>query len=439
MKTNLLFASQRGSTAFFVSAVVLPLVFFVFTLGLDLNKYFFERDRLQKAIDQAAFYSYRFLPFQKAAATAARSQLASAGLEAKISTSRDGIRIELNTLSQLVFAKYFAIDAGIPIFVSASARGPVLDVFLALDVSSYMAPDPLGDTAWGYPEDWPAAQYFMFDRLFYRDGKMISPQLISEQCFNPSFSELKKTAIELFEYFSSFSTSAIGLGFYPGAAGAIDIARPLGNPGRVAEEVGEAVFLDYQGRYQADLFCIAAAENEQTHSEYNFHNAYAPGSGYQPTAATDLTAREIIWGKSVMNLRYADTVSALREISNSLISGGDSKTRGSLVNSPQKLGILLSGDLPRVGGSRFPDASVKIALAEEFQKLRLVAQKLKSQISIYFVVIPTPEIEAYFTEIIEFFKAESTDDILKIKLLSGDSASITGAIMLDKQTVVISE
>ena len=234
-----------GSISFFVAAFVIPFLFFLFSLSLDLSKYYTETQKAQKAADDAALFAYRFLPFGDQAVIAARNFLNDYGNlaeGAEITADGHSVSIALNATSALSFARLFGLQAGVPMAAYARAWGTPLDAFIALDSSAQLGPAVPTGTPWGESDQWPAAYFFDALHPLYNQGVQIDPRLLTQRCFNPAFSALKKAAIAAYDYLSISPQNAVGVGFYPGAVSPLDLARDTLPGGVVDAGRGEARF-----------------------------------------------------------------------------------------------------------------------------------------------------------------------------------------------------
>ncbi len=413
--------SQKGSLTMFIAFVILPILFFLFTLSLDLSMYYTSAQRAQKVVDDAVLYAHRFLPSQTSAEQAANLYIQQntpnfdlQKSSATVTAGNDFIEVNFQNSITLTFASLLGIGDGnlaLPYSVTALARSTPLDIFMAIDTSSYLAPNPLGsaDKAWGESNYWPEAYYFEHERKVFRveegstssNGQVLAARLATQQCFNPVFSELKRAAIQIYDYLGNFDLNYIGLGFYPFTGADLDIARMPLKPGErnpkpenVSDNIGEADFNTVNGSiFVNNSLCAAAAETETNrtsgHDGYKFpqrslnirqtiSNNYAcsqsitdPISGnFNADFQQCLHARDVIWSQAVSPTSEQHFPNTLRTLNSELIWAiSQDKERGGLIDSVSKVGIVLAGDVPRIGNKRFP-------LTED-----IINQEVKSELS----------------------------------------------------------
>lgn len=424
----------------FVAAFVIPFLFFLFSLSLDLSKYFTETQQAQKAADDAALYAYRFLPYSTKAALAARNYLSSAGSlaeSAEISADSYSVSIAINTASDLSFARFFGLQAGIPIAAYARAWGSPLDVYIAVDSSAVIAPAVPDGAAWGDPQQWPAAGFFELHGPSLAGD--VRADLLTQRCFNPAFSAIKYAAIWTYDYLSASPHNAVGVGFYPGVLSALDVAREVVPGGAVAAGRGEALLGTQQNTlYGRHEWCAAAAEAETFHEQYRFPEfstviprLWDPENGrpasmiegpnwsfnadYQP----HLQAREVIWSRAASEVSDGSaggpSISAvLRDISGKLLAAPTVSSRRALAGRPRKSAIIFAGALPREEDGYFPSAQVQAAMMDEFAWIREQVQTWKTNMRILYVLFPHPGNESGdfvngVERLQEFFDSQSFD------------------------------
>lgn len=479
----------RGSVAFFVAAILLPMIFFLFSISMDVSAYFTESEDAQKIVDDAALYSYRFLPSREDASRAARMFLeqraAESGIDpagAVVNASSDKISVLLNSASRITFARWFGIEAGIPYSVYAESRSTPLDIFIAMDTSAYLAPPAPDGTAWGKDTEWPAADFFrnVNTRRTYSESAgsvEVDPRLITQQCFNPAFSALKQSVIGLYDYLASFSLNAVGVGFFPGYWDDLILAREVGPGGLRAGGAGNPGEADLEtahgSAFASNVWCAAAAEREINFPGYTFpgRNAkisykdfdrslkpvdmvipsgpenYIFNADYRPYLQT----REVVWAQAINSMREPDTAKVLARAGGELLASGSIGERGGLVDRPARALIMLAGDLPRAGASRFPDAPVVSALQETLNSLKEGSETEGVNLKIYYVVFEHQGVSggswnAGLYQLKEMFKDISAsgpeNSGFAVQLFAGsDAASLTdkisASLLLDKRTVML--
>jgi len=465
---------EKGSVAFFVAAIVLPFLFFLFSLSLDLSTYYTENQKLQKVLDNAALHAYRFLPYQEDAQVAAYSYLSQYGSladETEIVVTEDSVSLLTQKLSHLTFAKLLGVDVGIPMTAYARSRSTPFDALLLIDRASYLSPDPVNGTAWGDITAWPAASFFQQANPISHEDSSLNPVLLSQQCFNPAFSAIKYSAMQLYEYLIAFQLNSVGVGVYPGNGTYVSTARQV-LPGRDVEGGGEAAFISYFANYSGNEFCAAAAEMENLHIQYQFPdpntkieeegaffppapvNMITPGSWqFNQAYQHYLRAREVIWSQSTHESSQGiNTAMVFQEVHAKLAGSVSVVERGGLVNKAVKSAILFAGDVPRIGGERYPDPVVQQALAAEIESLKDTVMNYGLNLQVYYLLFEhegnnTADFAARVSSLQNFFaNAELVDgeqnSAFRIKLFSGSSpesvtADAISSLVLEKETTVI--
>lgn len=373
------FASSTGSTVFFTVAVLLPALFLFFALSLDLSKVYSDNQNLQDAVDSAALLAAKSLPYKSAAENLAYNYLnqqkinaanhyavsvAATTFEGQVedqSTSKKAmVTVDVSGTSSLIFAKYFGLDS-MPIRAKATAAVNPMFANILIDASYYMAPsvftydgngrhlrpDNFYDTADGisWKDDLPASQLFFRPKdlpgdspynnisaeskpIYFKGStddeyKKIDPKILTQQCYNSSFTAMKKTAIQIYDYLSSFPLNSLGVMVAPSGLyytdENLDFNKSLADqvksenykdlPFVYLREVGKAGFLKIDAatnNYKAeigwsffkdraaiasDIYCYAMAEREPAYAIPNqsnlsgLRNASYPGTDRPNPAA----------------------------------------------------------------------------------------------------------------------------------------------------------
>lgn len=401
--------SQKGSIAILVAAIILPTLFFIYTFSVDLGLYFAETRHLQDTIDAAALTAYRHLPNQGGAENAANSYITARlgeGYSVETSAQDDQIRIGITKLMPLTFARYFGSDLALPVNAFAVAHGTPFEAFIAVDLSSYLSPDVLTGPAWG--TDWPSAHFFRNIRPLSDGTTLIDPVLATQQCFNHTLSNVKSAALLIYEYLAAFQNNAIGLGFYPGTLGYIDVARGVQSRSQrsAGGPEGEASWLPYNGVFALSDYCAAAAQEEPYEARFQFPApagplAESPISGtpahlinpgtwrYNIDYTPYLRTRQVVWSQPARESQIGDTLQTIGELTSNLI-GSTSRDLGGISNSLNKTGIIITASLPTSGGQTFPNASITSQLSTQLSETRAVAESNNQRLTLYYLVVPTP-------------------------------------------------
>ena len=480
---------QKGSLTLFVGFIVLPILFFLFTISLDVSVLMTGRQRTQKAADEAVSYAYKFLPDITATRAAANlyvsqnRELFGAG-SADIEVDSDSVSLIYNSSSPLTFAKLAGAQdlVAIPYNVEASARSTPLDVMIVMDTSSYLAPETPSAAPWVGPSDqnaWPAAKYFEELKL-----PGITPLLATQQCFNRVYSVQKRAAILIYDYLSGFKKNLIGFGFYPEFSSGLSLVRDVDAPGARPENQGEGTFDYINGdAYRRNLFCAAAAQQEATslamgHSDYFFPGASSKLSSnlscdvvadkqfivdpetqnYNNLYTKCLKVRDIIWSKAVHPYQQQNFSQTLAEMHQKLISAYPKTTnRGGLMDSPSKAGIILAGDVPHIENLRFPDSNlIHDSAAILNSSLTAIANDVRAfgaNYTIYYIVFSHEGVNqdnwsGRISALKNLLEAHNnqvfTKGSFKVKLFVANDPStivneILSLVLLQKRTVMISK
>ncbi|RIL12648.1 MAG: hypothetical protein DCC75_00055 [Proteobacteria bacterium] len=469
---------EQGAMTLFYAAVVLPLMFFLFILSVDLGTYYSEQTRIQKILDDAALYSQKFLPYQARAAAAARSFLArfELGGAPQVAVSAEGVSLAFSAQKPLSFARYFDAQAGLEMSAVSRVRSTPFDVYIAMDASGYLAPDPVsggGENLWGDPLSWGAADFFLHERQFYFGDEMIDPRRTTQRCFNPPFSALKTSAIQAYEYYSGFAANAVGIGVFPGSGGnAVDEVRPLALAAKALDVGGEAQFIPLDYEWGGSGYCAAAAEGEITNGNYRFRAAnssiehlWRPPAGapnitdplsgaFNPEYQNYLRASEVIWSR-VAHTGLPESGQVLSD-GFSRIAPAFFEERGGLQGRSRRQLVILAGDLPYSSGQVFPGPGGVVAddLAARFEIMRqVIATDRTLRLSMIYVLLlhersrASLPLEAQTFE--NFLQQQSlvegqASERFSLKLLIGSSPEylirqLSAALLLDRKSVVLSK
>lgn len=472
-------ANNLGATTLFVAAVVLPMLFFVFSLSLDISRYYTANEKLQKVLDEAVTYGQRFLPYQEEARRVTEAFLDSHGIratDAQVQVDGDRVAVILSTPLQLTFPRYFGLDAAVPLTAYSRSRGAPVDAFIALDASTYLAPPVLGGNIWGDPLQWPAASFFGLEQTVYDGTTALDASVVTQQCFNSAFSGLKLASLQAYEYLAGFSKNAVGVAVYPGYGNYLDLLRDVVSADERAVGAGEVDFSFYTDIHNRNVLCAAAAEREQVHRDYKFPAANTrldPNPSSNPAGtfvfpgpdATSnlinaaylpgLRARESLWAQSVREGAYGDVAEALREARARTIGSTYTGDRGGLDAYASKIIFIFAGDIAWAAGARFPDGASKAALTQQFDAIKqdIAFSGAALNVRIFYVVFrhpgnDTPDFDSRMTEFSLFLAQEAqiggvTSPQLQIDLVQvADADALTrvalGPLLMSGRTAVLS-
>jgi len=212
---------------------------------------------------------------------------------------------------------------------------------------------------------------------------------------------VKLGAIRAFEYLGGFSGNRVGLGMYPGNGYHLEIVRSL-----VAHGGGD--FAHYTNQYVRNEDCWAAAASEPWFERYRFPTSrygvgvppnhasmVTPGGGFDPAFAAGVRPADAVWGSVVRSPSpgssgIADFGEVLAGIYSEIFGAPTEVARGGLATSPRRVGILIAGDVPRVGGGRFPDPVVTTALDQELLRFETTAVERRAHVRLYLVMFRHP-------------------------------------------------
>ncbi len=470
----------HGATVLFVAGIILPLFFLLFSVSLDASRYMTETQKVQKLLDDAASASYRYLPFQADAQRAARDYLSRyAGLmtATTISTDGDSIALLYSAPSLLTFPRFFGIEASIPVTAYAKVRGAPFDTLILLDTSSYLGPDLLNGTAWGDPGAWPAASFFSSDYVVVQEGAPLDSRLVTQQCFNPAFSSLKRAAITASEYLSRLSQNSLGIGVFPGAGVSVSSLRQVIPASTRPIGPGEVDFEYYLGTVNRNELCAAAAEHELSSSEYQFPavNPKLPSIHAGGTPPVNITlpdaaqgtwilnpeyvpfieARQSLWSEARRENSIADTAAVLREVRSQLLGAPYREERGGLALRPIRTAFVFAGDVPHANAARFPEPAAISAISAQLSALRdeVISAGQNTTFKLVYIVFrhpgnDGPDFDLRVSALADLFARErqidgQDDPRLEYQLVfasSGETllSTVLGPVLYTKRTAILS-
>ncbi|MCB0333480.1 MAG: Tad domain-containing protein, partial [Bdellovibrionales bacterium] len=372
------FLNDVGATTLFFIFVLVPIFFFLAGISLDVTLYYSQKRRAQRALDEAAMFALKYLPYQEAAA-----QSISAFLErypeisdhVQIDVTADTVNLQLLAPAQLIFPAYFGYTGEIPFAALSRAQSMPLDAILMYDASSYLAPDlPLG-APWGDVVDWPAADLFSFDLTVLQDEdgdgspSPIDSRLLTQQCFNGAFSAIKRAVISTHSFLSAFDLNAVGVGSFPGNVPFVSIHHPV-LPQAEDGELGQTELHPFSSQYMKTDYCLAAAKREVNTLKYQMPlansgltNLWTPPTGapfaydpenflfnqdYEPY----MPLSEAVWSTTTRQGETGNLQDIFTNIRTTLMTVGPIERRGGLVHKARKAAVVIFGDMPYQDGER---------------------------------------------------------------------------------------
>ncbi|MEZ4753887.1 MAG: hypothetical protein R3A13_06195 [Bdellovibrionota bacterium] len=410
------FSKEKGSISLYIAAVVLPILFFLFSLSIDVGAYVTETQAVQKIADETSLYASRHLPAVVDAENALNSYLENLDIAlvsngeaipegftraAVVDITSDRVQVKLSANVPMPFSSILlGILAGenqssITTSARAVSKATPLDVMIAMDLSHYLSPNVLTGTAWNSDSQWPAAQFFKAADIRY-NGTTLDARVLTQQCFNSAISQIKNAVIRSYELLSSFKNNAVGLSFFPGTGRTVFVSRRVSsfNPSLEIGNTGEAAFqmanqeIIAAGPYSSDEWCAASAEQEALHADYQFPSGNtnlrnvnrdsAPNSiispvnnKFDPEYARYLEAREVVWSKAVQPNVPGNFVEVIRSLRTKLIGAEAFNLRANLAAYANKSAIVFIGDLPfGFAGVQYPNAQVISDIQSEIELLK---------------------------------------------------------------------
>ena len=177
--------SKHGSISLFAAAIFIPVLFFLFSLSLDVSKYYQTEQYIQHALDNAALAAGHQLPFVDSAKEVVweilppefkshtSATITSNSIDLRYANSVDGI-----------FSRFFGIKASPQLFVHAKTESVPIQALLLLDSSNH--------------EVASSSSVASSIRI---DNDSI-PNFEISRCFNSRYTGNKKAIIGMYEYLS---------------------------------------------------------------------------------------------------------------------------------------------------------------------------------------------------------------------------------------------
>lgn len=411
--------TERGSTLVLAITFIVPLLFLLLSVVIDIEQLFSYRNSIKSTLDRAATVGAQHLPYAQRAKDAIGRILEQNGIapsKVQVTTSSSMVSLQYKGTMVPTLARYFGADVTVPFGVASFARVNPRDIVILIDRSSYMAPSLLAyesgtglvkgvsdDSAiWGNRRDdpspetnWPAADFFtdlLNPKIKYAGDKVLT-RLLTQQCFNFSFGPIKHSAIALYDYFSADSANSVSVLTGPNGIAGVPIFKihDMQPGGFLKQGKGEGnypYFRDNLGM-AADEYCMAIAENEVSHPGYRVfpRSAALPPLTVpagkpakmidpitwklDPTRLPFLSARETIWSLSAVHnysgsteansQRRLDMLEGLRAIRRELVGATFRPERYGVTDAVHASAYVLLGDLPWIENRRFAYAASNTA------------------------------------------------------------------------------
>jgi hypothetical protein len=414
------------------------------SIAFDLSNYFWQQQRAQRVVDDAALYGYRFLPRSEAASAAVRKFLATQGMDGandlvvEVGGGGESLTIEYLKGVPLTFARGAAFLLGadgleeiaLPVKAVASVRGTPFDAVVAMDVSGYLAPrvtvpgDPIvpcSFESWGSAHEGAALD--VFGAFPVRCNNQNAPAAaVVERCFNPRLTAIKITALSILEHFSASRLNAVGALVYPGIPAQSQDSNWSGPPDSGATESLRATqqaqvvrtsdpavrFSGYTDRFGSNEACQAVVQRGQYFSALSYRY---PGrepmvprelvstsdSGGLPSFrdwnVTDLVSsvslEESVWAQVARESYTPNLRDLLQTVRTQMLLGGvQGEARGGMTGREAKAIFIVAGDLPYQDGVRFGEGEfVASALRSELSSLATAARERQFDLRLYYIVV----------------------------------------------------
>lgn len=419
--------SQSGSAIVFLAAILLPLLFFLFGITIDVARYYSETRTVQNVLDEASLFGNRYLPFSQAAESAVTSYLHSYREVAPftaVEVDNRSITLRYVRPFELFFPQIFGINLEIPVSAFARSNTSPLDVLIAMDTSSYLGPTlPTGEP-WDNDD---AAQFFeLYPILFAPDEggppQPINPQLLSEQCFGRALAAIKRTTITTFEYLSSIQLHSIGLALFPGDFTPLELVRAPIAPLRSGDP-SDIPFLAHAGSFVSNDLCAAAAQQEPYLEPVKFPvsnpalgGLWTPPDGaparlieppawhFNPEYGPFLRASQLIWSQVRRDneANAPNTPQVILQAGAAVLSAENRPSRGAISDAVTKIIIVIAGDMPWSNGLRLVSQSgelnsqVTSSLGASLTELQELSDEQSVRIRLLYVVLRQPGSEHFF-------------------------------------------
>jgi len=254
----------------------------------------------------------------------------------------------------------------------------------------------------------------------------------TEQCFNPVYSALKDAAIHLYDEISISPLNSVGVFSGPDANGQISRIKPL-TAGGFSNGNPEG-YLENNNSYRVrDQHCLAAAERASKDlTTWNENNPYTPGEnrdfvmpparlwhafpsypagnltrirGFETRDSTfmftyddgsiipgrldSLTLREALWSRAVNPNRRLNFGRAVNDVVDELLGPSLHSRdieRGGMKDSVRSSAYFILGDMPYIGGARYPVSAAKNALETLLDSVNRRARQAGRQLFLYIVI-----------------------------------------------------
>ena len=367
---------RRGSISLFAAAILIPFLFFLFSLSLDVSKYYQVQAEAQHALDNAALAGGHHLPFVSSAEHAVWSILPSQ-IKSHTSATITSNSIDLSYSDSVdgIFSRYFGVNVSPHVFAHSKTESVPLQAMILLDTSSNVVVSESSSSS---------------------IGQIVGlPSIDTNRCFNSRYTALKKAAVGIYEYVSANSSNAVGVGFFPGhysinprsgnieGDSDLDLARAPRTPASMKQSGTDLQirFHAYDSNSAKDVWCAALSESpsasidqrvpSSTLSRISNSNKlvvpseHSAGWDINLSEETDFQTREVIWAKAAHDPVPLDTVSSITKSLSALLSTSSEDSLFKIL--PRRILLVASATTPTIGALSVDSAEVRNALTNTIQ------------------------------------------------------------------------
>ena len=442
LKIKVIYTKRQGSVSTAFLAVIVPLFIGITTIVVSLNEYFYELENEQKFLDSALILGLQGLPDKKLAEEKIATYLK------KRSNYFENLNVDFSggvVTAQILGSKkiplfsYFSETFLLPVNIQAVARSIPQNISLIIDESSYLAPSEDSDELWD-SINWSSSQYISnnFEEL---ELNMLakSPENLTQKCFNPIYSNLKLTALEILNFAQSNALNNLAVAFAPNEGSSIEILNFTGSG-----------YEDYRKNleFTSNKYCALSAQNENYIYKYRFPKTNSniekiidPISlEYNKYYDSYLLPEEIIWSRSAS---FSNRVMDINAVFNFLYL---SVSKVISPNSNNKI-FILAGDLPQTQLYRFPDNKIKSIIRSGIKNLSILSYTTKAELKINYYIFKNDfsnlidednilELQEYFNELQKEFQSKTK---IAVRLIDSkkDYNKIVMKALIDEQVGLI--
>jgi hypothetical protein len=273
------FKKESGASNLLILGLIVPALAITAFFGLGMEGFHEKRSSLQNIADGAVLYGANFLPDLEESREQTLKWLTKRGFEEfqkEIEVEADRVKLSLNyqledhpasLLKALVDANKHSNYTKLTASATAEAKLAPKNFILAIDNGNSSAPK-LDKTqrSWGNSLDWPEAEWINANR----DEKLrrfhdLSGDLLTQQCFNPTFYQQKLFSLQLINRYLENPSNAVG--FYAlDTNGELALLRGTEKKGRYPE--ADWLFAEDRTDQLRDEECILISDYERREQKY---------------------------------------------------------------------------------------------------------------------------------------------------------------------------